>query len=1463
MTPPKRDSGDAAGMRAISSFFAPKTNIVTPTIASPGKEKQQTKALKVTASDAPGSNARLAENSPTADVTKVATHASPQPAGRSPAPPGTASAKKSTVTSREVRRRSSDFTGAEAKPPPASPTCSTNDIGRRVAVFWPSEKKFYPARVAAVDTTRGKHHLRYDDGDDEWINLSRRTTKWDEDADLIASENLQDDDDMVSEKSEQDDSDDADDADAKPTQMKRVRVTAKGVAVAAALEKVKSKREPKKRRAVVLSDSDSDFTGASGSDASESEFEVESEESEEDEDSEEESESECSDAPAKRKSTSGVKGGKGSVSAKKPSVSPSPAPCVAPAQLPAAGAPRTLGSSKTFAERMELGGSGTQNGVTATPGSDTGDLTSGLAGPARYADRENRLFPWLHVSRRKDLSGRRPSDAGYDPSTLQLPPSFPKCVDARQKPFTVSPGQAQWWRFKSQDFDSVILFKMGKFYELFEMDAHVGASDLGLAYMKGEQPHCGFPEKNYAANAERLARAGHRVVVVEQVETPAQLAERRAAGKTKDSVVAREKVGILTKGTLVDVGMCEASPDASYVVSLVEIDGTAAGGNSSYEDSSDSPWIGMCAADCATGRFLVGAWRDDATLGGARAALAALKPVELVAPPQGFSPAVQAAARDITPDAAIRRRRGDENIDTAARVLSLFEKREYFSKGNSVDGVASPNKSPMKKGSKGNGDSVSNLPPALLSFANDSNTQKRYCALGAFGAMTQYLADAMLDEDLIPLGRVEKLPGPEDAGKWTHGGFVHLDAAALQGLEILEDSGGGVQGSLLQVLDKCASPGGRRLLRRWITRPLRSAAAVKARQLAVADLRGVGIDAMGKARLVLKKAPDLERVVSRLVGVSGGRGRDAQNVVLYEDAQRERLKGFLHALEGMKAAQGMTRAFDEIRGRLQSPALRLLVTQNGEGADSVDALDALDAMDVDDNSASPSIAPADLASVGGVSMPSLDEELGFFQSAFDWETAKANGRIAPKPGADLAVDAADDRLSAADEALQKWLQDARQLLGGSRDSATFASANKDTHLVEVPDRLASRVPGSWSREGKRKGFERFDSPDLQVLRQERADAEEAREIALADVLRTLTKSFCDEWPRWRRAAETCAVLDALSSLAVAGEELAATCADTCTPTVVESTPDTTPFLKAERMRHPCLASLAVGDAFVPNDVTLGGVVEGGADNSTQTPPLVLLTGPNMGGKSTLLRQVCLSAVMAHIGADVPAKSFSMSGIDAVYVRMGARDDVAGGRSTFMVELSETATMLRRCTAQSLIALDELGRGTSTSDGFAIASAVVDKIIKVGARTLFATHYHRLAEEHEGDEEIENNSNQKVALAHMGLTVSGNTQDSELQASEGNSNDSPMEQVTFLYTLERGSCPKSYGVNVARLAGLPESVLAAASKRSAALEANSIAKRTRNETARVASGTIAAIKVEYGTDLHAAWTQAKIIVTAIK
>jgi DNA mismatch repair protein MSH6 len=622
--------------------------------------------------------------------------------------------------------------------------------------------------------------------------------------------------------------------------------------------------------------------------------------------------------------------------------------------------------------------------------------------------------------------------------------------------------------------------------------------------MKGEQPHCGFPEKNYAANAERLARAGHRVVVVEQTETPAQLAERKAADKSvKDSVVMREKVAVLTRGTLVDTGMTDASPDAAFCVAIFEPENAAA-------DSSDPNvrWMGVCAADCATGRFLVGAWPDDTFAGGLRGALAALRPVEIVSPPGGVSDRVTPALRDATPDATVRSLSADAAKSLHPDdVIERLHAGGYFEKGK--------------------------LPDALEAFQNSPNDGEKAAALGAFGVMAGYLSDAMIDRDLIPLGRVEALPGPEATTGWTHGGFMALDAAALTGLEVLEGSDGGAAGSLLNALDRCAGAMGRRLLRRWVCRPLRSAAAIASRQAAVKEMRSAGIagDAVAAARKILKAAPDLERCASRLVGQSGGRGRDAANVVLYEDAARAKLQGFLRALEGAKSVRDACGAFDGVRSRIQSEALSALVTEGGDVIESGDAALAC----------------------GGASTPELSEHLAFFERAFDWEKARESGRIEPKPGADEAVDAADDRVNAADEALDEWLNATRRKLGASMKDVNLVSANKDTHLCEVSDKLAGKVPGDWSREGKRKGFEKFDCPELKELRAEREAAGDAREAALENVLRVLVAKFCDEWPRWRRAAEAAAALDALSSLAEHADEIAGSFPESCTPTVTSPT----------------------------------------------------------------------------------------------------------------------------------------------------------------------------------------------------------------------------------------------------------------------------------------------------------------------
>lgn len=985
---------------------------------------------------------------------------------------------------------------------------------------------------------------------------------------------------------------------------------------------------------------------------------------------------------------------------------------------------------------------------TVTKSSAPKDLSAadvlGGAGPEQYDARERLKFPFMQPEHIRDAKGRRPDDPEYDPSTLQLPSSFPKLRDANGAQWTVSPGQTQWWRFKAQNFDSVLLFKMGKFYEMYEMDAHIGVRELGLMYMRGEQPHAGFPEKNYAKHAEQLARNGHRVVCIEQTETPAQLAERKKRDKTcKDTVVRREMVQVLTQGTMVDTGMLNSSPDAAYVCCVVD------GG----EEEDGGGWIGLCAADCGTGRFLVGAWRDDDGASCLRTALAEIRPVEILTPPSGLAARVKMATDEMCARANHRTFR----TTSATEAIQDAEAEGYFKA--------------FKNG----------FPDAIKELRDTACDPMRECGLSAWGTVVAYLRAALVDADLVPQGRIESLH-TTDAGdareclaRWAHASHVAMDAAALSGLEVLENTTGGSAGTLLATLDRCASGAGRRLLRRWICRPLTSAAAIRARQQAIAAMRGCGIEATGVARKLLRDAPDAERAVSRVVGSSAGKGRDASRVVLYEDAARARLNDFLAALEGTRAVRDAARVLAScVEACEQSDVIRALCVAGDTTATQEDVFSA----------------------VGGVAFPDLSA-LDEMEAAFDWNAAKTSGRIEPARGVDADLDAAEDRLAAADDALASWLERARVDLGGHKTEVCFVNANKDTHLVEVPDRLAAKVPQHWVREGKRKGFERFTCDELVPLRADRESATEAREEALAGVFKRVVAKFCEHASAWRDAASVGAVVDVLASLAIVSEEMCASCGSVCTPKVLPRPVDDAPAtLEAIGLSHPCAASLA--RSFVPNDARLGG----------SHPAFCLITGPNMGGKSTYLRQVCLAAIMAHVGADVPASSFEMTAMDAVFARAGAKDNLAGGQSTFMVELSETGAMLRRATKHSLVALDELGRGTATADGAAIAHAVATRLVDARCRTLFSTHYHRLADDHARDP--------NVALAHMACRV-------ESPREHGGESSYGRETVTFLYTLANGACPRSYGVNVARLAGLPERVCLAAARRAAHLEDGDLEK----------------------------------------
>ncbi|KAK6328175.1 hypothetical protein J4Q44_G00001530 [Coregonus suidteri] len=221
------------------------------------------------------------------------------------------------------------------------------------------------------------------------------------------------------------------------------------------------------------------------------------------------------------------------------------------------------------------------------------------------------------------------------------------------------------------------------------------------------------------------------------------------------------------------------------------------------------------------------------------------------------------------------------------------------------------------------------------------------------------------------------------------------------------------------------------------------------------------------------------------------------------------------------------------------------------------------------------------------------------------------------------------------------------------------------------------------------------------------------------------------------------------------------------------------FLDLRGSRHPCVTKTFFGDDFIPNDIAIGcpGNVEEGLDKGRA--PCVLVTGPNMGGKSTLMRQCGLVVILAQLGCYVPAESLSFTPVDRIFTRLGASDRIMAGERTFFVELSETASILHHGTKHSLVLLDELGRGTASYDGTAIASAVVKELAeRICCRTLFSTHYHSLVEDY--------TNNPAVQLGHMACMVEN----------EGDE-DPSQETITFLYKFITGACPKSYGFNAPR------------------------------------------------------------------
>ncbi len=336
------------------------------------------------------------------------------------------------------------------------------------------------------------------------------------------------------------------------------------------------------------------------------------------------------------------------------------------------------------------------------------------------------------------------------------------------------------------------------------------------------------------------------------------------------------------------------------------------------------------------------------------------------------------------------------------------------------------------------------------------------------------------------------------------------------------------------------------------------------------------------------------------------------------------------------------------------------------------------------------------------------------------------------------------------------------------------------YYLEVTNSYKALVPEEWKRKQTMANAERYITPELKELEDTILGAEEKLFSLEYDLFGSVRDKIGGEIKRIQKTASALARLDMYAALAFVAERR-----HFVRPHINENG-----FIRIKNGRHPVVEQMIQNDSFVPNDIWL--------DNESQR--IAIITGPNMAGKSTYMRQAALIVLMAQMGSFVPADSADIGIVDRIFTRVGASDDLASGQSTFMVEMNEVANILRNATSNSLLILDEIGRGTSTFDGLSIAWAVVEHISSaVKAKTLFATHYHELTEL-EG--RLEGVNNYCIAVSENG------------------------DDIVFLRKIITGGADRSYGIQVARLAGIPENVIARAKDIAAQLSNADIAAKAR-------------------------------------
>ena len=556
-------------------------------------------------------------------------------------------------------------------------------------------------------------------------------------------------------------------------------------------------------------------------------------------------------------------------------------------------------------------------------------------------------------------------------------------------------------------------------------------------------------------------------------------------------------------------------------------------------------------------------------------------------------------------------------------------------------------------------------------------------AVGAAGALIVYARDTQCGS----------LPHVTTVRFERHDDALILDATTRRNLEITHALSGDDSATLAAVMDRAATPMGSRLLRRWLTRPIRDHEELAKRLHATGVLIEHGVHE--PIHVLLDDVGDIERILSR-IGLATARPRDLAQ-----------LRSALHTVPRLREA---------VAGA-DSPRIHELT---GASREFPEIAALLDRAVVE--------TPPVLIRDGGVLAAGYDAELDELRR--------------------LSTDA--DAFLEALEARERERTGVTNLRVGYN--------RVHGYYIELSKAQSERAPPDYIRRQTLKGAERYITPELKQFENRVLGAREralGREKALYD---ELVARLAGELADLQLCAQAIAELDVLCNFAERAESL-----DYRAPRL-----DDRPGIHIESGRHP-VVEYASKQPFIPNDIDL--------DDSRR---MLVVTGPNMGGKSTLMRQTALITVLAYAGSFVPAASARIGPIDRIFTRIGAGDDLAGGRSTFMVEMTEMARILNSATPRSLVLVDEIGRGTSTYDGLALAWACARELAhRTRSFTLFATHYFELTE-------LSRHAD-SVANVHLDAIEHG-------------------EQIIFMHQVKDGPADRSYGIAVAALAGIPNEVI---------------------------------------------------------